>query len=115
LDCSFGWNLGLVQLLRKEYPLASKVIASNRDEYHHATTATFSARACEISRDTLERCSPKSRAASAALVLPEFSMRRISTSKIDLALHDPIFRITFSGNRENLSEGIGEQGGPEGG
>ena len=34
-------------------------------------------RAYDINRETLDRCSPNSRAASAALVLPQFTIRRI--------------------------------------
>ena len=44
----------------------------------YPTATAFSELACEISRETLDRCIPKSRAASAALVLPEFTIRRIS-------------------------------------
>jgi hypothetical protein len=44
----------------------------------YPTAIAFSALACDINRQTLDRCSPNSRAASAALVLPEFTIRRIS-------------------------------------
>ena len=74
-----GWSAKQIhQIILQSFHLSEKSYALNQLRYDLRKLKGHGLLERDGSRYAYRRCSPKSRAASAALVLPEFTIRRIS-------------------------------------